>query len=285
MARPTSRPPKTNEAGMTHRLLAIVTADPLGPESLDEIRADGEAERDDGLDLRVIAPAVEANAFRHTLGDIDEPKREAEARLGRVLEELRASGIEAGGEVGDPDPIQAARDALLKSPADEIVIFEHEQAQARWFEEGLLEKARAGLDPPLRMVVLHSDRDGTEHVVDVEAVGPGTKDPAEGHEIGSSYLPGLSRADFGGMVAGIFGTIVAAILAGAVAVDNGEVSGRAAAAILIAIGIALINMAHVVGLTLMESVRYRGGFAKLFRYLSLVGTPLAVVVILVLLVS
>jgi hypothetical protein len=27
----------------------------------------------------------------------------------RVLEELRANGIEAAGEVGDPDPIQAAR--------------------------------------------------------------------------------------------------------------------------------------------------------------------------------
>jgi hypothetical protein len=273
------------EAGVRRRLLAIVTGDPLGPESLDEIRADGDPDRGDGVDLRVIAPAVEANAFRHTLGDIDEPKREAEARLGRVLDELRASGIEAGGEVGDPDPIQAARDALLKAPADEIVIFEHEQAQARWFEEGLLEKARAGLDPPLRMVVLHSDRDGTEHVVHVEAQGRGTKDPAEGHEIGSSYLPGLSRADLGGMVAGILGTIVVAILAAAVAVDTAEVSGRAAAAILIAIGIALINMAHVVGLTLMESVRYRGGFAKLFRYLSLVGTPLAVVVILVLLIT
>jgi hypothetical protein len=44
-------------------------------------------------------------------------------------------------------------------------------------------------------------------------------------------------------------------------------------------------MAHVVGLTLMESVRYHGGFAKLFRSLSLIGTPLAVIAILILLVS
>ena len=44
----------------------------------------------------------------------------------------------------------------------------------------------------------------------------------------------------------------------------------------IAIAIALINMAHVVGLTLFESVRYRGGFAKFFRDLALIGTPLAV---------
>jgi hypothetical protein len=135
------------------------------------------------------------------------------------------------------------------------------------------------------VIALHSDRTGEGHVVGVETSGPGTRDPAEGHEIGSAYLPGLSRADFAGMVAGVFGTIVAAILAAAVTADNGEVTGRAAAAILIAIGIALVNMAHVVGLTLMESVRYRGGFAKLFRYLSLIGTPLAVVINFVLLVS
>lgn len=268
---------------MTQRLLAIVTSDPLGPESLRELHGGGNG--GDGLDLRVVVPAVEANVLRHTLGDVDEPREQATARLGRVLDEMRASGIEATGEVGDPDPIQAAQDSLLKAPADEIVIFEHEGAQAKWFEEGLLEKAQAGLDPPLRMVVLRAEGDGGEHVVEVETVGRGTHDPAEGHEIGSSYVPGLSRADFAGMVAGIFGTIVCAILAAAVTAEDGSLSARAAAAILIAIGVALANMAHVVGLTLMESVRYRGGFAKFFRYLSLIGTPLAVVVIFVLLVT
>jgi hypothetical protein len=225
-----------------HRLLAIVTSDPLGSESLREIQAEKAGNGSEGIDLRVVVPAVEANPLRHTLGDIDEPRQEAGARLKRVLEELRENGIEAGGEVGDPDPIQAAQDALLKAPAD-------------------------------------------EHVVDIETAGRGTHDPAEGHEVGTAYLPGLSRADFSGMVAGIFGTIVAAVLAAAVTADNGSVSGRAAAAILIAIGIALVNMAHVVGLTLMESVRYRGGFAKFFRYLSLIGTPLAVLINLILLLS
>lgn len=271
---------------MAYRLLAIVTDDPLGPESLREIRAGNGGGGGEEIDLRVVVPAVEANVFRHTLGDIDEPKRAAEARLARVLDELRANGIEAAGEVGDPDPIQAAQDALLKTPSDEIVIFEHERAQARWFEDGLLEKAEAGLDPPLRMVVLHHDQDGGPgHVVEVETAGRGTRNPTEERDIGSAYLPGLSRTDFAGMVCGVFGTIVAAILAAAVTSENGAVSGRAAAAILIAIGVALANMAHVVGLTLMESVRYRGGFSKFFRYLSLIGTPVAIVVILILLVS
>jgi hypothetical protein len=267
------------------RLLAIVTGDPLGPEPIREIRPRGDGNAKDPVDVRVVVPAVEPSAFRHVLGDVDEPRKEAEGRLERVLEELRASGIEATGEVGDADPIQAAQDALLKQPMDEVVIFEHEREQARWFEEGLLEKAEAGLEPPLRLVVMHSDESGEEHVVDVEESGPGTRDPVEGHEIGSSYLPGLSRGDFAGMVAGIFGTIVAAILAAAIGVDSSDETGRAAAAILIAIGIALVNLAHVVGLTLMESVRYRGGFAKFFRTFALTATPLAVLINLVLLLA
>ncbi len=266
---------------MAHRLLAIVPDGIHGDEPVDEIRRAGDRK---GFELRVVVPAVEANAFRHTMGDVDEPKAEAEERLRAVMEELRRCGIEAAGEVGDPDPVQAAQDALLKAPADEVLIFEREKDQARWFEQGLFEKAQAGIDPPLRMVILHGDGDGTEHVVEVEEAGRGTLDPMEGHEIGASYGAGLSRADFAGIVAGIFGTIIVAILAAAVSAGGGNETGAQAAAILIAIATALVNMAHVVGLVLMDSVRYHGGFAKFFRYLALVGTPAAMVANLMLLI-
>jgi hypothetical protein len=84
------------------------------------------------------------------------------------------------------------------------------------------------------------------------------------------------------MVVGIVGTVVVAVLAAA-ATAEATPTGWQAAAILIAIATALINMAHVVGLTLMETVRYRGGFAVFFRALALVGTPLALVVNLLIL--
>jgi hypothetical protein len=74
------------------------------------------------------------------------------------------------------------------------------------------------------------------------------------------------------MVVGVLGTLVTIVLAAA---GPGAQSGWGAAAILIAIGIALVNMAHVVGLTLFESVRYRGGWETFFHRLALVGTPLA----------
>jgi hypothetical protein len=88
----------------------------------------------------------------------------------------------------------------------------------------------------------------------------------------------MTRADLAGMTAGILGTIIVAVLAAAVASGSGNQTGWEAVAILIAIGVALANLAHVVGLTLFESIHYRGGFAKFFRTLALTITPLAIVV-------
>jgi hypothetical protein len=192
---------------------------------------------------------------------------------------LRECDVAVSGEVGDPDPVRAAEDALLKAPADEVLIFEHCDAQARWYEHGLLERAQEAIEPPLRMVFLESADGQPDHVVGVEETGSGTVNPLEGREVGGgAYVPGMTRSDLAGMVAGILGTIVVAVLAAAVTADDAIGTGWEAAAILIAIGIALANLAHVVGLAIFESVRYRGGFAKFFRTLALVATPLAIAV-------
>jgi hypothetical protein len=263
--------------GTPHRLLAIVTDSLDGPEPIDEIRRAGNGS---GTEVRIVVPAIEATSFRHTMGDIDEPKEEAEVRLKTALDSLSRNGIAATGGVGDPDPVQAAQDALLEAPADEVLIFERESEQARWFEEGLFDRAKESLEPPLRMVVVHTgDADG-EHIVAVEEAGAGTVD-ADGSEIGtpiSHSIPRLPRADLAGIVLAIVGTIVVVVLAAAAAADSATETGWHAVAIGVAIATALINMAHVVGLTIFESVRYHGGFAKMFRTLSLVGTPVAILV-------
>jgi hypothetical protein len=264
---------------MSHRVLAIVTDSLRDTEPIGEVShgADG-----DGLEVRVVVPAVEANPLRHTLGDVDEPRELAQQRLADTLEALRSSGLEVSGEVGDPDPVQAAQDALLKAPADEVLIFEHEEGQAHWFEGGLFERARASLQPPLRMVVLHSGDAGGDRVVDVEQASAGLAhaDDAEVDIPISHNMPQVPRGDLVGIVTGIVGTIVVILLAAA---GPGPDSGWGAASILIAMGIAIVNMAHVVGLIFFDSVRYRGGWEKLLRGLALVGTPAAVAINLLIL--
>jgi hypothetical protein len=257
------------------RLLAISADELDGEQPIEEIRR---AANGGGTEVRLVVPAVEATSFRHTMGDVDEPNRRARELLEASLARLGEAGVSATGEVGDPDPIQAAQDALLKAPADEIVIFEREADQARWFEEDLFERAKASLAPPLRMVVLEVGEGAGERVVAVEEAGAGIDDGEEDELHLSENMPRLSRSDLIGIVVAVVGTIATILLAAVAASGGGPEAGWKAVAIGVAIATGLINMAHTVGLALFESVRYRGGFARLFRTLSAVGTPVAVLV-------
>jgi hypothetical protein len=267
---------------MPRRVIAIVTDDLHGSEPLEQLQANANGA---GVEVRIVVPAVEATPLQHTLGDIEGPRERAENRLERNLKALRDSGLEADGEVGDPDPVQAAQDALLKAPADEVLIFSHAEGQAEWYEKGLYERAQESIEPPLRLVVLEHAENEPDHVVDVESSGRGTVNPIADREVaGGAYIPGMTRSDLAGMSAGVLGTIVVAILAAAIASGSGHESGWEAVAILIAIGVALANLAHVVGLGIFESIRYRGGFARAFRSIALTITPLAILVNLAILV-
>jgi hypothetical protein len=255
-------------------LIAIVTPAFGSPESVEALTREVEGA---STEIRLVAPAVEINPLHHTLGDIDEPREEARARLEEAVAAARAAGLEVSAVVGDPDPVQAAQDALLEKPADEVLIFAHADDSKAWYEGGLWKHAEDSLEPPLRMVVLDGGPDSNEHVVDTKDVGQGLVDTDAGVEVETPYGPKLTRGDLAGIGMGILGTIVAIVLA-AVATGGGTATGWRAVAIGLAIGIALVNMANVVGVLLMESVRYRGGFARFFRTLTLVGTPLVVLV-------
>jgi hypothetical protein len=257
-------------------LIAIITPAFGSREAVDALKE--EAVKDGGAEVRLVAPAVEINPLHHTLGDIDHPRVEAEERLQVARAAAEAGGVPiATAEVGDPDPVQAAQDALLEKPADQILIFAHADDAKDWYEGNLWKHAEDSLEPPLKLVVLDGGPDSNEHVVDTDTVGRGLIDTDADHEVSSVYGPKLTRGDLAGIIVGIIGTITAVVLA-AVATAGGTATGWRAVAIGLAIAVALVNMSNVVGVLLMESVRYRGGFARMFRTLALVGTPLVVVI-------
>jgi hypothetical protein len=253
-------------------LIAVVTPAFGSAASVDAL-----AEEIDGgtAEVRLVAPAVETNPLHHTLGDVDEPRVHAQGRLERALAAARAAGLTVSGEVGDPDPVQAAQDALLERPADEVLIFCHEDDCREWYEGGLWAHAEDTLEPPLKLVVLDGGPDHNDHVVRTQEAPIGHLEAYR--DADAAYLPGLTRTDLAVLSFGIVGTIVAIVIAAAAAAGD-TATGWNAVAIGVAIAIALVNMSNVVGTLLMESVRYHGGWAKLFGDLALVGTPLAVLV-------
>jgi hypothetical protein len=255
-------------------LIAIVTPAFGSPESVEALKREVSGA---STEVRLVAPAVEINPLHHTLGDIDEPRKEAAERLKVAVAAARDAGLDVKFEVGDPDPVQAAQDALLQRPADEILIFAHADDAKDWYEGDLWKHAEDSLEPPLKLVVVDGGPRGNERVVDTDTSGAGLSNTDAPHEVGTAYLPGLTRGDLGGIILGIVGTIVAIVLA-AIATGGGTATGWRAVAIGLAIAIALVNMANVVGTLLMESVRYRGGFAKLFRDIAVIGTPVVVLI-------
>jgi len=82
----------------------------------------------------------------------------AEARLEDSVLALAAAGVEARGQVGDDDPLQAIEDALRTFGADEIILATHPEGRSKWLERGVVERARERFDLPITHVVAYVDR-------------------------------------------------------------------------------------------------------------------------------
>ena len=109
------------------------------------------------------------------------------------------------------------------------------------------------------------------------------QEPQEGEIEVSENLPPLTKRDIAGLVVAILGTIALILLAVTTAdSDSGDIGGLAAARLLIATFVTLINLAHIVGIFLFESVNYHGVFERFFSKMSLIGTPIALVISLLL---
>jgi hypothetical protein len=281
-AKPEAGVPPRNDP--TTRLLIVAAHEILGEELIEALRgrlSEGPAE------ARIVAPALASSALKHVAGDVDEGIEEASERLARSCERLSRDGLEVRGSIGDSDPLLAIEDGLAQFPADEIVIVTGDDG-AHWLEPDLFERARQRFEQPVVHVELEDSGPGSASVTGWERSEAGAEEAPDAELEGrSENMPPVSVRDLAGIAIAIVGSIAAILIAAGC--DGGETlqrttaeagegtDGSCVAAYIIA-GIAtLVNLAHVVGLVLFESVRYRGFWERFFSRLSLVGTPLAVV--------
>jgi hypothetical protein len=109
----------------------------------------------------VVSPALNS-PLKHWVSDEDGARSAAQARLERSLERLREAGIEARGEIGDDDPLQAVEDALRTFGADEIIISTHPEGRSNWLERGVVDRARERFAVPITHVVVDLEREREE---------------------------------------------------------------------------------------------------------------------------
>ena len=133
------------------RRILVVANETVGGERLrDEIHS-----RSEGYDEQVLVVTPALNSpLRHWASDEDNARVEAQKRLDASLDRLRSLGIDAKGEVGDGEPLQAMEDALRLFGADEIIISTHPEGRSHWLEKGIVETARERFAVPITHVVV-----------------------------------------------------------------------------------------------------------------------------------
>ena len=141
------------------RRILVVANETVGGETLQ--RMIEERSRETKTEILVCTPALNSR-LRHWASDEDGARAAAQERLDASLERMHALGIDASGEVGDADPLQAMEDALRTFGADEIIISTHPEGRSNWLERGVVEHARDRFAVPIRHVVVDLDREREE---------------------------------------------------------------------------------------------------------------------------
>jgi hypothetical protein len=133
------------------RRILVIANETVGGEALfDVLRRKAEGVREQIL---VVVPALNT-PLRHWVSDDDGARAAAHERLAASLARLQEEGIDARGEVGDGDPLQAVEDALRTFGAHEIVISTHPEGRSHWLERNVVSAARDRFDAPITHVVV-----------------------------------------------------------------------------------------------------------------------------------
>src|SRR5256885_4145691 len=137
------------------KTVLVVANEPVGGRALME--AVKERAAGGPIHVCVIGPQSEPRQGYVVYDDL--VRKAAENRLEMTLGELRDEGIDANGEVMDPDPYQATMDGIAQFHADEIIISTHPETRSGWLRRDLVDRIRMGSGLPLTHVVVDLDAD------------------------------------------------------------------------------------------------------------------------------
>jgi hypothetical protein len=84
----------------------------------------------------------------------------AQARVDLAIGFVHLEGIDAVGEVGDPDPYTATMDAVFEYEPDEIIISTYPETRSGWQRRDLVERVRQASGLPVEHVVSDPDTEG-----------------------------------------------------------------------------------------------------------------------------
>jgi hypothetical protein len=121
--------------------ILILAAEPIDADVLGDL--DGDAE------VLVVAPAQQRSPLRFWMSDADEAIAKADHVQEETVERLDEQGVDAAGDTGETDPLEAIQDALATFEADRIIVVRHPEGDRDLFEEDVVDEARARFEIPV----------------------------------------------------------------------------------------------------------------------------------------
>jgi GABA permease len=138
-----------------HRVLVVANEAVGAPELLQRLRDHAAGNR---LRVLVVVP-VPADPKAQWTGDEGDAREVAERRLADSLASMRSAGLEAQGQIGEIDPVQAVEDAVRTFAPDELIVSTHPEGRMSPFEEALPERLAERFAMPMTHVVVELDAD------------------------------------------------------------------------------------------------------------------------------
>jgi hypothetical protein len=87
-------------------------------------------------------------------------RESAQARVDLALSLLAEEGIQASGEVGDPDPFLATMDAVAEHRPERIIVSTHPAAHSGWLRRDLIARIENASGLPVEHVVVDLEHEG-----------------------------------------------------------------------------------------------------------------------------
>jgi hypothetical protein len=130
------------------RYLVVANQTLAGKHLLDRVR---ECLSEGTCTFHVVVPATSPSD--HAVWTEGEAMALAQERLDAALAAFRELGADADGEVGDPSPVEAIRDALRDREFDGIILSTLPPGISRWLRQDLPSRVEKEFDLPVTHVI------------------------------------------------------------------------------------------------------------------------------------
>ncbi len=134
--------------GSPHMMkLLVLTSEPIEAKQLRAALPDDIDPAE--TEVALVAPALHDSPLKFWTADADEAIDRAKAVWHESVRSLRDQGVEAHGDTGESDPVQAIQDALQTFPAERILLFTHAGEGQHYREDVDLDEVRERFGLPV----------------------------------------------------------------------------------------------------------------------------------------